>query len=98
LAGEPAPPAHTLIAVLSRSEEIRQGARAMLIAAGMPPDSIFEVDAARASWRESIQAATLVITDPRLAPEVPPGISRRVFHVVAESSIEELRCLCQPAL
>jgi hypothetical protein len=29
LAGEPAPPASTLIAVLSQSEEIRQGARAM---------------------------------------------------------------------
>jgi DNA-binding transcriptional regulator YhcF (GntR family) len=98
LAGEPAPPACTLIAVLSRSEEIRQGARAMLIAAGMPPDSLFEVDAARATWRESIQAATLVVTDARIAPEVPAWIPRRVFHVVAESSIDELRHLCRPPL
>jgi len=98
LTGEPAPPARTLIAVLSRSEEIRQGARAMLIAAGMPPDSLFEVDAARAGWRESIQAATLVVTDAKVAPEVPVGIPRRVFHVVAESSVDELRRLCRPAL
>ena len=98
LAGEPAPPARTLIAVLSRSEEIRQGARAMLIAAGMPPDSLFEVDAARASWRESIRAATLVVTDAKIAPEVPAGIPRRVFHVVAESSIEQVRRLCRFAL
>jgi DNA-binding transcriptional regulator YhcF (GntR family) len=98
LAGEPAPAARTLIAVLSRSEEIRQGARALLIAAGMPPDSLFEVDAARATWRESIQAATLVVTDARVAPEVPAGIPRRIFHVVAESSIDELRQLCRSAL
>jgi DNA-binding transcriptional regulator YhcF (GntR family) len=98
LADEPAPPAHTLIAVLSRSEEIRQGARAMLIAAGVPPDSLFEVDAARATWRESIQAATLVVTDAKVAPEVPAGIPRRVFHVVAESSIKELRQSCRPPL
>jgi hypothetical protein len=70
----------------------------MLIAAGMPPDSLFEVDAARATWRESIQAATLVVTDARLAPEVPAGTPRRVFHVVADSSIDELRRLCRPAL
>jgi DNA-binding transcriptional regulator YhcF (GntR family) len=98
LADEPAPAACTLIAVLSRSEEIRQGARAMLIAAGMPPDSIFEVDAARADWRESIQAVTLVVTDARMAPEVPAGIARRVFHVVADFSVDELRRLCRTAL
>jgi DNA-binding transcriptional regulator YhcF (GntR family) len=98
LAGEHVPPALTLIAVLSLSEEIRQGARAVLIAAGMPPDSLFEVDAGRASWRESIQAATLVVTDAKMAAEVPAGIPRRVFYVVAESSIEELRHLCRPAL
>jgi hypothetical protein len=44
LAGEAVPPAHTLIAVLSRSEEIRQGARAMLTAAGMPPESLAQHD------------------------------------------------------
>ena len=98
LADEPAPPACMLIAVLSRSEEIRQGARAMLIAAGMPPDSIFEVDGARANWREIIQAVTLVVTDARMAPEVPAGIPRRVFHVVAEFSVDELRRLCRTAL
>ena len=63
----------------------------MLIAAGIPPDSIFEVDAARAAWRESLQAATLVISDARVAPDVPARIPRRIFHVVAESSIDELR-------
>lgn len=98
LAGEPAPPPHALIAVLSPSEEIRQGARAMLIAAGMAPDSLFEVDAARADWHDSIKAATLVVTDAKIAPEVPAGIPRRVFHVVAESSIEQLRRLCRFAL
>ena len=70
----------------------------MLIAAGVPPDSLFEVDAALATWRESIQAATLVVTDAKVAPEVPAGVPRRVFHVVAESSIKELRHLCRPAL
>ena len=98
LAGEPAPPARTLIAVLSLSEEIRRGARAMLIAAGMPPDSLFEVDATRADWRESVRAATLVVSDAKIAPEVPAGIPRRVFHVVAEASIDELRGLCRSAL
>jgi DNA-binding transcriptional regulator YhcF (GntR family) len=98
LVGEPVPPAHTLIAVLSRSEEIRQGARAMLIAAGMPPDSLFEVNATRATWRESIQAATLVVTDAKVAPEVPAGIPLRVFYMVGESCIDELRHLCRSAL
>ncbi len=74
LAGESALPVPALVAVLSGSEEIRQGARAMLIAAGIPPDSLFEVDAARASWRERIQVATLVVTDAGWRPNCRRGL------------------------
>jgi DNA-binding transcriptional regulator YhcF (GntR family) len=47
LEGQTKPPPDTVITIVSRSAEIRLWSRAMLIAVGLDPDSLSEVDAAR---------------------------------------------------
>ena len=94
LRGQSRPARDTMIAVVSRSDEIRLGVRTMLIAAGIDPDSLNEVDAARADWLERLKSAALIITDKARAKELPPGCHAMVFHVIADSSVAQLRQLC----
>lgn len=94
LEGETRPDPRVMISIVSRSAEIRQVARAMLIAVGLAPEGLNEVDAASDGWRDRIGAGSFVVTDVIAARELPPHCLARVFRVIADASIEELRGLC----
>ncbi len=94
LEGEKKPGPEVVIFLVSRSSEIRNGARAMLIAAGVDPVSLCEIDAAISGWRDRIGPGAFAITDIVAARELPSGCLAKVFRVVADSSIEELKQLC----
>jgi len=91
---ESKPPPNTILSIVSRSAEIRQWARAMLIAVGIDPECIQEVDAATAGWQDRLSLTTLAVTDVLSARQLPAGCPVRVFRVVADSSIAELKQFC----
>jgi DNA-binding transcriptional regulator YhcF (GntR family) len=94
LEGETMPAGDTVTAIVSRSAEIRLWARAMLIAVGLDPDSLSEVDAARDGWRDRLPRNSLVVADIVSARDLLPPSRARVFRVVADSSIAELKQFC----
>ena len=88
------PGPNTVISIASRSAEIRQGSRAMLIAVGLDPECLCEVDANIKGWQDRLALSTLVVADMVTARDLPKGCQARVFRVIADSSIEEIKQLC----
>jgi hypothetical protein len=80
-----------LISIVSKSAEILDSGRAMLIAIGVPPDAIQQVDASLEDWQERLTLSRLMITDVVTAARLPSHCPHRVFRVVADASVEELR-------
>lgn len=89
--GEKAPPPEALIGVVSRWPEFLRRARTILVAAGIDPDTLSLRDARQADWQKGLRSAAFVITDSRMASEIPTGCRVRVFPLVSETSIEELK-------
>ena len=90
----PAPDA--LISIVSRSGEIRLWSRAVLVAVGIDPACLCEVDAAVEGWQERLALSALVVTDAvtnrtRTARRLP---RRRWYRIIADSSIAELKRVC----
>jgi hypothetical protein len=94
LEGQPMPPRDTVLSIVSRSAEIRLWSRAMLIAVGLHPDSLSEVNASSPGWQDRLGHGTLAVADMVTARELPAGCQARVFRVIADSSIAELRQFC----
>lgn len=83
-----------VVSILSRSTEIRYWARAMLIAVGLDPECLCEIDATSEDWRERLTAGAFVVTDVVSARVLPSGCLAKVFRVIAESSMTELQQYC----
>jgi DNA-binding transcriptional regulator YhcF (GntR family) len=94
LEGQSKPRADSVISIVSRSATIRRAARSMLIAVGLDPDSLTELDPAVLGWQDRLSLSALVVSDGLAARELPPGCPARIFRVIADSSIEELKQLC----
>jgi hypothetical protein len=63
----------------------------VLIAAGLHPDTLSFRDAREPGWKKGLRSATLVITDSLTARRLPEVSDVRVFRVISDSSIAELR-------
>jgi DNA-binding transcriptional regulator YhcF (GntR family) len=94
LEGQVKPGPNAVVSIVSRSLEIRQWARAMLIAVGIDPDCLSEIDAATDDWQRRLTTGAFVVTDVVSARQLPPGCQAKVFRVVADSSVAELRQYC----
>ncbi|HYP53501.1 MAG TPA: GntR family transcriptional regulator [Pyrinomonadaceae bacterium] len=95
LQGREPPPPDALVAVVSRWEEFLHWSRVVLVAAGVEPETLTFRDARRADWRRGLRAQTIVIADALTARELPAGCPVRVFRVVADSSLDELRAFVE---
>jgi DNA-binding transcriptional regulator YhcF (GntR family) len=93
LEGRTKPAPQVVIFIVSRSAEIRYGTRAMMIAVGVDPLSLCEIDAAGNGWQERLGPGAYVITDIVAARELPAGCDAQIYRVIADSSIEELKQL-----
>lgn len=89
--GQTRPPADALVAIVSRWPEFLKAARTMLVAAGLDADALSFRDARERGWEKGLRSATFVITDSLMAPRMPAGCAVKVFRVLAESSLQEIR-------
>ena len=91
LAGAIRPPEDALIAVVSRWPEFLRWARTVLVAAGVDPAALNFRDAREADWQRGLTTSAFVIADALTARQLPPGCTPRVFHMIADPSLDELR-------
>jgi GntR family transcriptional regulator len=89
--GEPPPPADAMIAVVSRWPDFLRWTRVILVAAGIDPDALSFRDAREEGWKKGLRSTTLVITDALTVTQLPAGCRPRVFRIIADSSLQELR-------
>jgi GntR family transcriptional regulator len=91
LQGQTRPAPGALIGVASSSPEILRSIRTILAAAGLDPDALEFRDAREAGWRRGLNACQFVITDVVTARRLPAKCTSRVFRVLSDASIAELR-------
>jgi hypothetical protein len=66
----------------------------MLIAVGLDPESLCEIDSASRDWRSRIGRGMFVVADVVTARELSTDCHAKVFRVIADSSITELKQFC----
>jgi DNA-binding transcriptional regulator YhcF (GntR family) len=93
--GREPPPADALVAVVSRWPEFLRWARTMLVAAGIDPTALSFRDARERGWQRGLRSSAFVITDALTATQISDGCDVRVFRIVADSSLTELRNLAE---
>jgi len=91
LAGEKIPPPDALVSVVSNWPAFLEWARVFLVAAGVGADALDLRDARDEGWQRGLRSSAHVITDTLTSLRFPPGLRPRVYRVVADSSLEELR-------
>jgi DNA-binding transcriptional regulator YhcF (GntR family) len=89
--GQTRPSSESLVAIVSRWPEFLRWARTMLVAAGLDADALSFRDARERNWEKGLRSAAFVITDSLMAPRIPAGCEVKIFRVLAESSLKEIR-------
>jgi GntR family transcriptional regulator len=80
-----------LVGIASRWSEFQRIARTMLIAAGIPPESLLIRDAARPGWKRGLEAASAVVCDAVTAAELPQKCFPLTFRLLGEGAFNHLR-------
>lgn len=91
LQGEQPPSPDALLAVVSHWPEFLRWARAVLVAAGVDPAALNFRDARLAGWQRGLRSSAFVITDAMTAGRLPAGCRARIFRIISDSSLAELR-------
>lgn len=91
VSGYTRPGADELVAVASRWPDFLRWARAFLVAAGLDPDALSFRDAREKGWQKGLRACSFVITDVVTAQHLPDECTARIFRIIADSSLDELR-------
>ncbi|HYE16601.1 MAG TPA: GntR family transcriptional regulator [Pyrinomonadaceae bacterium] len=91
LAGEKPPPPDALVSVVSRWQTFLDWARVFLVAAGLDAAALNFRDAREPGWERGLRSSAFVITDALTERDLPAGTRARVYRVVADSSLDELR-------
>jgi GntR family transcriptional regulator len=85
-----------LIGIVSRWTDFQRIARTMLIAAGLPPESLLVRDATRPGWKRGLDATSGVVCDSVTALELPARVFPLRFTLLDEATLAELRRYEQP--
>jgi len=91
LKDEKRPSENDLITVVSHWPDFLHFAHSVLAAVSVDPDSLSFRNTSEKGWERGLRASSFVITDAATAARVPPGIRVRVFRIIADSSLAELR-------
>ncbi len=92
-AERPAPDA--LVTVASRWPDFLRWARAVLIAAGLDQHALDFRDARLPDWQRGLRRGHFIITDALTAKQLPPTCDARVFPLIADHSLAELRAFVE---
>lgn len=92
LTGERKPSPAEVITVVSRWRDFLHLAHATLAAVGIDPVLLDLRDARRHGWERGLNSDSFIVTDSLLSRRLPSGCHPRVFNVIADESIENLRC------
>jgi GntR family transcriptional regulator len=91
LLGAERPAEDALITVVSRWPEFLRWARTVLVAAGVDPTALNFRDARAPDWQRGLASSAFVIADALAARQLPPNCTPRVFRLIADASLDELR-------
>ena len=89
--GETKPRPDALIAIVSRWPEFLRWSRTLLVAAGLDPDALSFRDARERGWEKGLRSAAFVITDSLMAPRIPAGCEIKLFRLISDRSLKEIR-------
>src|SRR5258706_156442 len=78
-----------------RWPEFLRWARAILVAAGLDPDSLSFPNAKERGWQRGLKSAALVVTDSVMVRELPAGCEVSLFTILSDSSLNEVRRLAE---
>ena len=98
LSGAERPAPDALIAVASRWPEFLRWARTMLVSVGVEPAALSVRDARQRGWQRGLSTSAFVIADALTARQLPAGVPARIFPVVADDSLAELRSFVEKYL
>ncbi len=93
MAGETRPAEDTLIAVVSGWEKFLILAKTILVAARVESDSLIFRHTDQSDWKRGLESASMIICDYLTAKELPRDPKVRIFRVISEDSLKELRDL-----
>jgi GntR family transcriptional regulator len=82
-----------LIGIASRWAEFQRIGRTMLIAAGLPPESLLVRDPTRPGWKRGLDATSGVVCDSITALELPAGVFPMRFTLLDADSLAPLRAM-----
>jgi GntR family transcriptional regulator len=82
-----------LIGIASRWAEFQRIARTMLVAAGLPPESLLVRDPTRPGWKRGLDATAGVVCDSVTALELPAGVFPMRFTLLDAASVAPLRAM-----
>jgi GntR family transcriptional regulator len=91
IAGQERPSTDALVSVVSRWPDFLKWAHTILVAASIDPDALSFRDAREQGWKRGLSSSAMVITDALTATQLPSGCRTRVFRIIADSSLDELR-------
>jgi DNA-binding transcriptional regulator YhcF (GntR family) len=82
-----------LIGIASRWSEFQRIGRTMLIAAGLPPESLLIRDPTRPGWKRGLDATSGVVCDSVTALELTTGMFPMRFTLLDAASVAPLRAM-----
>jgi GntR family transcriptional regulator len=91
LEGQERPGDDQLITVVSHWPDFLRWSRTMLLAAELHPDTLSFRDAREPGWQKGLRSSAFVIADALTASLLPADIRTRVFRMLADTSLMELR-------
>lgn len=92
------PSKDALVTVVSRWPMFLEWAHVFLVAAGVDADSLDLRDARNEGWERGLRSSEYVITDALTARALPQDVRVRVYRVIADASLEELRSFIEKFL
>jgi len=95
--GRTRPSEDSLIVVASALEKFRITAKTFLVAAQIDTDSIILRSPRDENWKRGLDNVQMIICDSLTAKEFPKSDKVRVFPLVSDDSIKDLRQMCKPS-
>jgi GntR family transcriptional regulator len=91
MTGQQRPAPDEMVALASHWPEFLRWGRMLLVAAGIDGDALNVVDAREDDWRARVLPSAFVVCDSLTNKSLPDGCRSRVFSIVADESLAELR-------